>query len=899
MASMRLASNVSIRPLESKFDEMIDENTSYYIDTNSFSAVDFDRFINSLEESYTVHHRSEVKATERQSETCAEDDDDEYGVYHSLSGYARTEQVSSYGGTPSTVSSANSSVESLLQLNAPHNTMLNAERSPIVTRKSFLNIFQYFDQDVTLDRDLLEEDSSLDEARSNRVSRYSLVELMEEKLEPRRGFASKKSNKLVLREWDTNVERVKEVRPPTGRVSEQRRVGRLNEQLLKVFESEETPCANNSLVRGWRTNGGKANATAPEKVSIVQHHHNPIGQPKKLAKSAEKRQNRDADGKKTDRSVVANASAPVSNVAADARQQVNHADSRKAKIVNAAPKIQQVLSKPAPNQRNLKDTSGTVPERDKCYVRNINDLFLQYRSRERTENGTFSDFNQHVREAIEEIEKIEENHVRSVLGKHAFEQPPGNTVNESSSPSYVSEPARPSPVEFAAAESDWEPVTIEEPPKLKLEATPEKPAESAVDMHYRLRHDTYRHQMNSLIETDQFVRMSAPDRNRLYLLDTIFNRSHLSLIHTVLALLQENIGKGDRVLLEASINGPVPSATSNRFVDTLAGGCYRIDAMTTSASGENCVELDVLAVDERTGRMLKITVEFVIDVADKLTYVHSRKANNVDEFHFVVRMVFEPPENELQKSHETGTNLSEHQLRVQASLQRLNIPDWYKQYSGKDGPANTTAPVPTAGAPGGILRKRNSDVGRWTGLSSKTTSLSSLGSHRSDRSPVMLSPSAHSHHGQTGFSRWSTSHLNSNQTSPSVSTRGSFTRGGLNASAMSGYSTASTTAGTAGTNSSAGVGGPSTIRNSFRQPYLGWRSQEKLSQPRTPAERCWLESSFVGTRPLDSPQTPMIENSSVLGSSHQKQQHQQQPQTAGDHYRFNAGMNGVGESTLI
>ncbi|XP_050076368.1 uncharacterized protein LOC126563730 isoform X3 [Anopheles maculipalpis] len=332
-----------------------------------------------------------------------------------------------------------------------------------------------------------------------------------------------------------------------------------------------------------------------------------------------------------------------------------------------------------------------------------------------------------------------------------------------------------------------------------------------------------------------------------------------------------------------------------------------------------------------------------------------------------------PPENELQKSHETGTNLSEHQLRVQASLQRLNIPDWYKQYSGKDGgPANTTAPTVAAGgaaAGGGILRKRNSDVGRWTGLSSKTTSLSSLGSHRSDRSPVMLSPSAHSHHGQTGFSRWSTSHLNSNQTSPSVSTRGSFTRGGLNASVISGYSTASTTAGT-GANSSS-----STIRNSFRQPYLGWRSQEKLSQPRTPAERlassllqqqgtnkqkeqqqlkeqqqkgkqqqhpqkeesvvtpeiqssiievtsaivhyvndqtnrhsrsrstspsqrCWLESSFVGTRPLDSPQTPLIENSSVLGSGHHQQhpqQQQQQPQTAGDHYRFNAGrMNGVG-----
>lgn len=337
----------------------------------------------------------------------------------------------------------------------------------------------------------------------------------------------------------------------------------------------------------------------------------------------------------------------------------------------------------------------------------------------------------------------------------------------------------------------------------------------------------------------------------------------------------------------------------------------------------------------------------------------------------------EPPENELQKSHETGTNLSEHQLRVQASLQRLNIPDWYKQYSGKDGAPNQTIPNATAGAAGagGILRKRNSDVGRWTGLSSKTTSLSSLGSHRSDRSPVMLSPSAHSHHGgQTGFSRWSTSHLNSNQTSPSVSTRGSFTRGGLNASVISGYSTASTTA---GATAAAPGGANSAIRNSFRQPYLGWRSQEKLAQPRTPAERlassllsqqklkeqqqqqqhqhqnqqkvepvvtpeiqssikevtsaivhyvndqtnrhsrsrstspsqrCWLESSFVGTKPLDSPQTPMIDNSSSGGGSsaqvvvlqQQQQQNSSSSTMAGDHYRYNAGrMNGVGESTLI
>ncbi|XP_062547808.1 uncharacterized protein LOC134213159 isoform X2 [Armigeres subalbatus] len=324
-----------------------------------------------------------------------------------------------------------------------------------------------------------------------------------------------------------------------------------------------------------------------------------------------------------------------------------------------------------------------------------------------------------------------------------------------------------------------------------------------------------------------------------------------------------------------------------------------------------------------------------------------------------------PPENELQKSHETGTNLSEHQLRVQASLQRLNIPDWYKQYSGKDGAPNQTMPNATTAVvgPGGILRKRNSDVGRWTGLSSKTTSLSSLGSHRSDRSPVMLSPSAHSHHGgQTGFSRWSTSHLNSNQTSPSVSTRGSFTRGGLNSSVISGYSTASTTAGSA-------AGANSAIRNSFRQPYLGWRSQEKLAQPRTPAERlasslltqqklkeqqqqqqhphqnqknvepvvtpeiqssikevtsaivhyvndqtnrhsrsrstspsqrCWLESSFVGTKPLDSPQTPMIDNSSGPAQVVVLQQNSSSSSTmAGDHYRYNAGrMNGVVTPTV-
>ncbi|XP_070506580.1 serine-rich adhesin for platelets isoform X5 [Chironomus tepperi] len=267
-----------------------------------------------------------------------------------------------------------------------------------------------------------------------------------------------------------------------------------------------------------------------------------------------------------------------------------------------------------------------------------------------------------------------------------------------------------------------------------------------------------------------------------------------------------------------------------------------------------------------------------------------------------------PPENELQKARESNVTLSEHQLRVQASLQKLNIPDWYKQYSatGHNTSANTSyyknADV------SGMLKKRNSDIGRWQGLNSKTTSLSSLGSNRSDRSPVMLSPSAHSHHGgQTGFSRWSTSHLNSSQTSPSVSARSSFVRNTAYASTMSGQSVVSSTS------------QASEIRNSFRKPYLGWRSQEKLNQPRTaherlasslmsqkqadqpvatpeiqssikevtsaivhyvndqtnrgsrsrsvsPSTRCWLESSFVGTKPLESPQTPGLENQ--FASSH-------------------------------
>ncbi|CAH1401214.1 unnamed protein product [Nezara viridula] len=240
-------------------------------------------------------------------------------------------------------------------------------------------------------------------------------------------------------------------------------------------------------------------------------------------------------------------------------------------------------------------------------------------------------------------------------------------------------------------------------------------------------------------------------------------------------------------------------------------------------------------------------------------------------------LVFQPPENELQKVGERV--MSEHELRVQRSLQRLNVPEWFK---------NSQVPQQ------GFLLKRHSEGGGggttqgWQGLVSKTTSLSSLGSRSPTGNLLSPSPTPSTH----TFTRWSTTRLSSNpgstSTSPSGSARSSF---------------------------------------NYRQPYLGWRSQERLTHPRTPAERlaagllpqkqatpppvhnlsevhssikevtsaivhyvsgankddrlspnpprhdsgssrsasprgstgrlCWLESSFVGNRPVDVPETPV------------------------------------------
>ncbi|CAH0559671.1 unnamed protein product [Brassicogethes aeneus] len=232
--------------------------------------------------------------------------------------------------------------------------------------------------------------------------------------------------------------------------------------------------------------------------------------------------------------------------------------------------------------------------------------------------------------------------------------------------------------------------------------------------------------------------------------------------------------------------------------------------------------------------------------------------------------VVEPPENELQKGE--GRVMSEHQLRFQRSLQKLTVPEWCKQ-----------SQLPREGF---LLNKHaRHRESRWTGTGSHTNSLTNLGHQHQPNPAAPQSPASH-------FVRWSTSRLNSTASSPCASTRSSFNSRQPNGSIS-----------------------PSSVRSSFsyRQPYMGWRSQERIAHPKTPHERlansfivqtsqqespelqnsikevtsaivhymshlegqefhsqrsssvsprgsqkmCWLESSFVGVKPVDSPQTPL------------------------------------------
>ena len=82
--------------------------------------------------------------------------------------------------------------------------------------------------------------------------------------------------------------------------------------------------------------------------------------------------------------------------------------------------------------------------------------------------------------------------------------------------------------------------------------------------------------------------------------------------------------------------------------------------------------------------------------------------------------------------------LSEHELRIQRSLQRLNVPEWYKQHGTlTSGPSNST-PAPNfknKSATLSILKRSEYGssgglAGGWSGLSTyKAPSMSSLQSN--------------------------------------------------------------------------------------------------------------------------------------------------------------------------
>ncbi|XP_014605862.1 PREDICTED: uncharacterized protein LOC106787749 isoform X5 [Polistes canadensis] len=256
-----------------------------------------------------------------------------------------------------------------------------------------------------------------------------------------------------------------------------------------------------------------------------------------------------------------------------------------------------------------------------------------------------------------------------------------------------------------------------------------------------------------------------------------------------------NVGNGNkktRSLLDLNhTSSVVPQGTSLenalRVPQLPVGSCHRNQRNDVTASG----------IDQRPHK----SMEFLLDK---------------ENLHFV-----KPPENELQKVGERVP--SEHELRVQRSLQRLNVPDWYKN-------------SPTARD--GFRLKRHSDAsqhGGWRALGSKTTSLSSLSSS-SNRQPTtgaLLSPSPT----PPVFSRWSTSLLNSAGSSPASSAKLSFYH---------------------------------------RQPYLGWRSQERLSNPRTPAER-------LAQGILSQLQSPNKQQQQQQHHQHQHQQHQHHHQQQQQH----------------
>lgn len=252
------------------------------------------------------------------------------------------------------------------------------------------------------------------------------------------------------------------------------------------------------------------------------------------------------------------------------------------------------------------------------------------------------------------------------------------------------------------------------------------------------------------------------------------------------------------------------------------------------------------------------------------------------------------PENTLQKTqttHQAGGSttsalgerrMSEHELRIQRSLQKLNVPDWYKNYA-------TSTPSSAAGTPSKTPRDFGSGTGLaggWPGLSSsKTNSLTSLQSAgRYSGSKTGFGNYGSRHRTTTPGGRSSRESLMSPSSTASASPspnfeRSSFTYGmpyaltRFAAARMScGASPASLSpspspvggVGCSSTSTPVSSGPAARYQGYQKQPYLGWRSQERLASKslyRSPAERLAADilqqqKAKQSTTPVATPQTP-------------------------------------------
>ena len=169
--------------------------------------------------------------------------------------------------------------------------------------------------------------------------------------------------------------------------------------------------------------------------------------------------------------------------------------------------------------------------------------------------------------------------------------------------------------------------------------------------------------------------------------------------------------------------------------------------------------------------------------------------------------------------------MSEHELRVQRSLQKLTLPEWYKP-----------SQIPSRG----FLLRRQQHQHQPQTQKQKLSTASRCDHDEPDKSHNRTKLNSTDSNNQSYFNRWSTSKLNSTYTaasSPCPSTRSSFSYHNNYRNSNNSMSQNQTFSGFS-----------SSARSSFneRKPYLGWRSQERLNlqnnnkMPRTPSERLAL-----------------------------------------------------------